>query len=89
MSEHTPERDIDLKIENVVGGIRRYGYRITARPLPGREQDYYENMRACLHKIERDADWVRREFRCRSMSRRTLETLHRWLPEPCWGVSAP
>lgn len=84
------ERDIDLRIEDAVGGFRNYGYRVTSKPLPGREQEYYEELREGLRKIDANIDTYRRHFRVRGTNTKRIRgMLHRDLPEPCWGVTAP
>lgn len=83
------DTDLSLRIENVIGGLRNYGYRVACHPVPGSEQEYYEDLRDGLNKVEAEVDHLHRHARCRGKSKRTLRFLHRNLPEPCWGVSAP
>lgn len=84
------EADIDLKIENVVGGLRNYGYRVTVKPVLGQEHECYEDLRDGLRKIDAAIEGYRRHFRVRGTNtKRIREMLWRDLPEPCWGVTAP
>lgn len=79
-----------LRLENIVCGLRNYGYLVTSKPLPGHEQEYYEGLREGLHKVEAAIEGYRRHFRVRGTNtRRIREMLWRDLSEPCWGVSAP
>lgn len=83
------ENDMELKIENVVAGLRNYGYRVLCRPVAGSEQDYYEALSACLRRADRAMEYVHKHYRCRGLSKRAIAELHRALPEPGWGVKAP
>lgn len=84
------DTDISLKIENVVGGLRNYGYLVAVKPLPGREQEYYKALRDGLLKIDVAIESYRRHFGVRGTNtKRIREMLWRDLPEPCWGVTAP
>ena len=78
--------DLDLKIENVTAGFRNYGYHVTSEPMPGCEAVYYAHLQRGLRKVEEAVDFLHRTAHCRGKSKRTLEMLHRCLPEPCWGV---
>ena len=82
--------DIGLKIENVISGLRNYGYRVTVKPVLGQEQECYESLRDGLHKIDAAIERYRRHFHVRGTNtKRIREMLWRDLPEPCWGVTAP
>lgn len=81
---------LSLEIENVIGGLRNYGYRVTAKPLPGHNQEYYENLRDGLRLLERNIECYRRHYGVRGTNtKRIRRMLWRDFPEPCWGVSAP
>lgn len=80
------ETMLDLNIENVTAGLRNLGYWVSADPIPGGEQAYYEHLRDGLQKAEKTLEHVHKNARCRGRSKRALERLHKWLPEPCWGV---
>lgn len=80
---------LSLKTEDVICGLRSYGYLVTVKPVPGREQGYYETLRDALQRVESTVELLNHHFRCRGKSKRTLWLLHRNLYEPCWGVTAP
>ena len=82
------ETDLDLKIEGVLGGLRNYGYCILCKPNPGHEQEYYEHLRDGLRRADDTLDMLRSKFKYRGTSKAALRSLHKWLPEPCWGVLA-
>ena len=83
------ERMIDLRIEDVVGGLRNHGYLVTAKPVKGHELEYLEDMRDAMQKVDSAVDFLHKHARCRGLSARTLRLLHIHLPEPGWGVTAP
>lgn len=81
------DTDLELRIENARNGLRNYGYRVLLQPLPGHEEEFCAELLECLRKVERTVERLHKHARCRGRSKRTLELLHAWLPEPCWGVS--
>jgi len=84
------DTDIGLRIENAIGGLRNFGYMVTVEPLPGKEQELYEELRDGLRKIESAIEGYRRHFSVRGTNtKRIRQMLWRDLPEPCWGASAP
>jgi hypothetical protein len=83
------DTDLSLKIENVMGGLRGYGYLVTAKPVEGQEAEYYMHFRDALLLVEGTVYYLHKNARCRGKSKRTLSLLHKALPEPCWGVAAP
>ena len=85
------ERDIDLTIENLRGGLRNYGYTVESEPLPGMEAEYADELRKVLKRVEDAAEFYRGErgrnrHRYRGHSKALLAALHRNMPEPGWAV---
>ena len=81
--------DLELKIEDTIAGLRNYGYRVAVTPVPGHEQEYYQDLLNGLRKVDATVESYRRHFRVRGRNtKRIREMLRRDLPEPCWGVEA-
>ncbi|MDJ0513111.1 MAG: hypothetical protein QNJ62_06675 [Methyloceanibacter sp.] len=81
------DTDLSLKIEDVIGGLRNCGYRVTCQAVPGQEREYYEQLREAMANVDATIDHLHKHARCRGRSKRTLRLLHKWLPEPGWGIS--
>ena len=82
------DTDLQLRIENVVGGLRTWGYRVKSTPVFGEEAAYYEALKAGLRRVDAAVDHLHTKGHSRGRSQRTLRLLHSALPEPCWGVEA-
>lgn len=83
------ERNIDLVIENLQGGLRNYGYRIDSKPIEGGEVEYADGLRKALSRVDRNAEHYRKVYGLRGNSKRLRSMLHANDPEPGWGVWAP
>lgn len=84
------DTDLSLKIENVINGLRNYGYRVTVKPVPGQELEYYADLLDGMRKVDAAIERYRRHFSVRGTNtKRIREMLWRNLPTPCWGVYAP
>lgn len=79
-------RHINDKIHNLICGFGNYGYVVSARPIPGDEEDFYQHLRVGLARLEANFESNTKELRTRGKSKRAIAALHRRMPEPIWGV---
>lgn len=81
-------RALHLKIENLINGLRTYGYLVTVKAVPGHEEEFYAIVRDGLHKVEDAAQNIAFRTQCSETDADTLARLHRQIPEPFWGANA-
>lgn len=77
----------DLRIENVICGFKNFGYEVNSQPVVGMEREYYEELRDGLNRIEKHADYIRKQYKLRGKSKRLISFLQSDISEPCWGVT--
>ena len=79
---------LHLKIENLITGLRSYGYLVTVKAVPGHEEEFYAIVRDGFSKVEDAAQKIALRMQRRETDADTLARLHRQLPEPFWGANA-
>jgi len=72
--------------ERLYTHIEAYGYWVSMEPIPGEEVLFEQSLREAVTEIERVFAFVGKSYGTRGRSKRALEILHSYLPEPVWGV---
>ncbi|WP_175392946.1 hypothetical protein [Leisingera sp. JC1] len=66
--------------------LENLGYKVEGCPLEGQYDEFCDGLQEALDTVEQRAVSVRKFFRTRAWSKRTLEQLHRSLPAPSFFV---
>lgn len=66
-------------------GLRELGYYVHAKPLPGKESEFWAEMAKGLNKA-RIALGYEDSLHPKYDLRKKLKRLHEALPEPAWGI---
>lgn len=74
--------------EQLHEALRHYGYFVAAEPLEGSEEQFLEDLRGALRKVEETATFLRKRYGYRGVSKRLLEELHNSLPAPSFNVES-
>ena len=79
-------KKINNRINGVIDAIESYGYRVEIEPMEGFEEKHLETLERALTRIEEAMKDISFQFRTRGKSSRALRLLHKFEPEPIWGV---
>jgi len=74
------------KIERLSYAFEAYGYFVDAQPLEGQEENFAKHLEEGLTKVEKLFNYNAKAYGFRGKSKQALDSLHRSLPEPVWGV---
>lgn len=74
------------KIERLTYGFEAYGYFVDAQPVPGQEETFAKHLADGLAKVEAAFQSNAEQYGFRGKSKRAMDSLHRQMPEPIWGV---
>lgn len=74
------------KIERLAYAFEAYGYFVDAQPVHGEEETFANHLAEGFAKVEAAFKFNADRYGFRGKSKRALESLHRQLPEPAWGV---
>lgn len=81
------ERQMQItKIERLTYAFEAYGYFVDAQPIAGQEADFANHLAQGLAKVEAAFKFNAEHHGFRGRSKRAIDSLHRSLPEPVWGV---
>ena len=75
------------RIERLTYAFEAYGYFVDAQPIEGQEELFADSLAEGLAKVEEIFKFNADNYGFRGKSKRALESLHRSLPNPVWGVS--
>lgn len=73
-------------ILDLCGAFAKYGYVVTASPLPNEEASFERYLRDGFRQLESDFAALAKSYRTRGLSKRALDILHSRRPNPVWGV---
>lgn len=76
----------EQKFINFCSAFKNYGYFVQAEAADGLEEVFLADLQTALDKIHETAEYLRKKYRYRGVSRRLLEELHVSLPEPSFNV---
>ena len=75
------------KLERLSYAFEAYGYFIDAQPLVGEEEAFIKHLEEGFSKVEALFNYNAQTYNFKGKSKRALDSLHRSLPEPVWGVN--
>lgn len=73
-------------ILDMCGAFAKYGYVVTASPLPNEEATFESCLRDGFRQMEGNFAALAKSYRTRGLSKRALDILHSRYPTPVWGV---
>lgn len=74
------------KIERLIYAFEAYGYFVDAQPIEGQEDQFCKHLEEGLEKVEKLFNYNAKAYGFKGKSKRAMDSLHRQLPEPVWGV---
>lgn len=74
------------KIERLTYAFEAYGYFVDAKPIDGEEETFANHLAEGLAKVETTFEFNAKHYGFRGKSKRAMQSLHRALPDPTWGV---
>lgn len=75
------------KIERLTYAFEAYGYFVYAQPIEGKEEEFASHLTEGLAKVEEVFKFNAKYYGFKGKSKRAMESLHKSLPEPIWGVN--
>lgn len=74
------------QIERLTYAFEAYGYFVDAQPIEGQEEEFTNHLAEGLAKVEKIFNYNAKQYGFRGKSKRAMDSLHKSLPEPVWGV---
>lgn len=80
------KKKINNRISSVINAIESYGYQVDIEPMDDFEEKYLETLERALTRIEEAMKDISFRYHTRGKSSRALRLLHKFEPDPIWGV---
>lgn len=75
------------KIERLIYALEAYGYFVDAQPIVGEEEDFAKHLEEGFAKVEAMFKFNAKNYGFKGKSKRAMDSLHKQLPEPVWGIT--
>lgn len=76
----------EIQINNLIAGFELYGYNSFAEPIPGMEDEFISSLIETMKKVEINIEFLKKQYRCRGLSKRLVSLNQTNYPEPSFNV---